>query len=172
MSVSGDRAIAGKPKPINKQDYEFYMYCGGMGGGDCFMPIGTDRFTWYVENDPEAVVNRYLSLFDTGRFSVHEDDGPAFFPSCRFAGPPVPIYVAVSVDGNITPARIMAQNMITGFGVPAVLEFDEKWLPQPTDPRYHGRTYVTVYWGNPLHVSVGFVGLPYNTEANLSNVET
>lgn len=140
----GDRAIAGKHKPINKRDFEFHFYCGGIGGGFFLFFIGTDRFTWFVENDPNAVVNRYLSLFDTGLFAVWEDGGPnpSTFapPGSRLAGAGVPLYVAVSVDGNISAARIMAQNVITGFGVPAILEFDEKFLPQPTDPRYQGRT--------------------------------
>lgn len=171
-----DRAIAGKPKPINKRDYEFKMFCGGMGGGTCFTQTGVDRYTWYVENDPNAVVNRYLALEDLGDFELFTDGGqtPTSFddPSCRNAGSAVPLYVAVSAQGTLTAAQILAQNVVTGFGIPALIEFDEKFLPQPGDPDYIGRTYITVYWGNATHVQIGsFFGLPYRTEANLSNVE-
>lgn len=174
--MRGDRVIPGKPKPINKRDWELRFYCGGMGGGICYIQTGMISYTWYVENDPEAVVNRYLALEDLGQFELFTDGGqtPTTFddPACRNAGSAVPLYVAVSVDGKLSPAQIIAQGVTTGFGIPALLEFDEKWLPQPTDPRYHGRTYVTVYWGNVTHVMIGnFFGLPYRTEANLSNVE-
>lgn len=172
----GDRVIAGKPKPINKRDYELVFYCGGMGGGTCYTKTNVDRYTWYVENDPEAVVNRYLALEDLGQFELFTDGGqtPTTFddPACRNAGTPVPLYVGVSVDGNPDAADIIAQNVITGFGIPALIEFDEKYLPQPTNPLYEGRTYITVYWGNVNYVQIGsFFGLPYRTEANLSNVE-
>jgi hypothetical protein len=170
--MQGDRAIAGKHKPINKRDYEFKVFCGGMGGGDCGQYLGKDRETWTVDNDPNAVVNRYLALFDSGLFEVYTDGGQnPIFPSCRLAGTSVPLYVAVSVDGNLTPAQIMAQGVVTGFGIPALLEFDEVYLPQPTDPRYTGKTYVTVYWGSQFYVTFTG-GLPYRTDANLSNVET
>lgn len=173
--MQGDRVIPGRHKPINKRDFEFHFYCGGGGAGGCVNYIGMDRFTWYVENDPNAVVNRYLSLEDTGRFMLFEDGGmDPFFTSCRLPGAGVPLYVAVSVDGNLSASAIIAQGVVTGFGIPAILEFDEKYLPQPTDPRYQGRTYVTVYWGSQFYVNEGgsTVGMPYRTEANLSNVET
>lgn len=174
--MRGDRVMPGRAKPINKRDYDLKFYCGGMGGGTCYVQTGVDRYTWYVENDPEAVLNRYLALEDLGQFELFEDGGQTPTtgddPACRNAGSAVPLYVGVSADGLISGADIIAQGVITGFGIPALIEFDEKWLPQPTDANYEGRTYVTVYWGDTTDVMIGnFFGLPYRTEANLSNVE-
>lgn len=174
MAKLGDRNVGGKNKPINKRDYEFKFYCGGLGGGGCPNAIGVDRFTWFVENDKSAVVNRFLAMEYNGIFQAYTDGGPhAFLPGCRELGSSMPIYVAVSPTENISKSQITAQNVIIGFGIPAVVEFDEKFLPQPTDPLYEGRTYVTVYWGDPNLISDLGVGasFPMKTIANLSNVE-
>lgn len=175
MSRLGDRNVGGKNKPINKRDYELKIYCGGLGGGGCAQAVGTSLYQWSVENDKSAVVNRFLAMEYNGVFTLYTDGGPhSFLPApCREAGDAVPMYVAVSPTPNISSAEIIAQNVIIGFGIPAIVEFDEKLLPQPTDPLYEGRTWVTVYWGNPGYVTELGIGasFPMRTIANLSNVE-
>lgn len=170
----GDRLPGGFPKPIIKNDYEYRLYCGGMGGGGCVLPVGVDRVTWSIENDPFAVRNRLLLLRNENRIQFHSDAGPSGF-CAHTAGTLQQYWVAVSVDGNLTVDEIKAQNVIgglEGFLELAFYEFDDTFLPQPDNPLYDGNTYVTVYWGNANFV--GFELDPdyrlFETELNLHDV--
>ena len=170
--MSGTKLDQGAPKTLVKKDWEYFQYCGGMGGASCLKAAGIDRLTWGVKNDAFAVRNRTLILLDPG-FRVYADGGASGVADCRNAGASQNIYVAVSVNGVLTVPQITAQNMITGAG-PAYLEFDERLLPQPNNPLYTGYTFITAYWGNTAFVTSGGPlatdTVPYQVESNISDI--
>lgn len=87
MTKQQDKKSAGHPKSLQKKDYVMFYYCGGSGGGACFVQQTSTGVGWSIDVNPFTVYNRKLTLRN-GEF-----DGIALYND---TGPDLPCYAACS----------------------------------------------------------------------------
>lgn len=166
MSNSGFCPVGRPDAMLEDANYLFFVYCGGMGGGGCVFPIGVTGITYPVKI-PKFITRNTKLIFENPEFSgirIYTDAGPSGF--CDHSiGTDVPFYMALSVDGNLTPEQIMRQGVQLSGPTPYSIEFTEKKIPQPTDPAWNGNIYVQLYWGNAGYING--IGTQVPTDSSL-----
>ena len=152
---SGGFCPVGRPDAmLEDASYMFFVYCGGLGAGGCVLPIGVTGVTYPVRV-PKYITRNTRLVFqnpEVGGIRIYTDAGPSGF-CANSLGSEVPFYMALSVDGNLTPEQIM-QRVVQLIGAPPYsIEFTELKIPQPNDPLWNGNIYVQLYWGNAAYIN-------------------
>ena len=151
----GPQVPSGRPDAmLEEATHLFFVYCGGSGGGGCVLPIGTTGLTYPVKI-PKFITRNTKLIFENPEFGgirIYSDAGPSGF-CANSLGSDVPCYMALSVDGNLTPEQIMARGVILTGPTPYTIEFTENKIPQPLNPLWDGNIYVQLYWGNAGYLS-------------------
>lgn len=160
MSNNGFCTIARPDAMLEDANYLFFVYCGGSGGGGCVLPLGVTGVTYPVKI-PKFITRNTKLVFENPEFigiRIYTDAGPSGF-CANSLGSEVPFYMALSVDGIMTDAEIVAQGVQLSGTLPYSIEFTELKIPQPTNPAWNGNIYVHIYWGNAGYLN-GAGGLP------------
>ena len=168
MSNSGFCPVGRPDAMLEDANYLFFVYCGGMGGGGCVIPLGVTGVSYPVKI-PKFITRNTKLVFENPEFigiRLYTDAGPAGF-CANSIGTEVPFYMALSVDGLLTGEQIMAQGVQLSGALPYSIEFNELKIPQPTHPDWDGNIYVQLYWGNAAYIN-GAGGLPDNTTLQIT----
>jgi len=154
MSNNGFCPVGRPDAMLEDATYLFFVYCGGMGGGGCVFPIGVTGVTYPVKI-PKFITRNTKLIFENPEFidiRIYTDGGPAGL-CANSLGSEVPFYMALSVDGLLTPDEIMAQGVQLMGATPYSIEFNELKIPQPTHPDWDGNIYVQLYWGSAAYIN-------------------
>lgn len=155
MSQSG-MCPMNRPDAMSGATYYYYVYCGGSGAAACLLPLGVTGYT-YAVRIPKFITHNLRLVFQNPLFGgvrIMTDAGDN--GTCPHSlGSDVPCYIALSVDGNLTPAQIVAQGIILTGPCGYEIEFKELRIPQPKDPLWDGKIYVQLYWGNVGYMNGG-----------------
>lgn len=167
----------GYPRTDIKKDFEYQIYCGGMGGGNAVYQAGQTYLKFLVKNDRFSVRNKRLIIRNLNFvvFSQATLVGGLYQP---VAGTEVPLKAWAFVDdlpeANTTDPKYMAG----GIACPAVPPYDvvfdgrnlgadivEGDLPQPGDPGYRQYSSIYFFFGNPNYWWYGDAlgNPPFNT---------
>lgn len=168
MSNSGFCPVGRPDAMLEDANYLFFVYCGGLGGGSCVLPLGVTGVTYPVKI-PKFITRNTKLVFENPEFigiRIYTDAGPAGF-CANSIGTEVPFYMALSVDGNLTDEQVVAQGVQLSGAPPYSIEFTEKKIPQPTHPDWDGNIYVQLYWGSAAYVN-GVGGLPDNSTLQIT----
>ncbi len=142
-----DLQLQGYPRSHLKKDWSLFEYCGGSGAGGCAVLLNNSQVQYAIEVNPFITLNRLLTLQNTGAFEVATDGGPGGICS-HTIGTMQSCYIAFSAtSATLTPSQILAQNNAFTPQIDQILEFTMAKLPQPTDPGWAGKFYITLYWG-------------------------
>jgi len=154
MSSNGFCPVGRPDAMLEDATYLFFVYCGGMGGGGCVLPMGVTGVTYPVKI-PKFITRNTKLIFENPEFTgirIYTDGGPAgICPNS--IGTEVGFYMALSVDGLLTAEQIMAQGVQLMGATPYSIEFNELKIPQPTHPDWDGNIYVQLYWGNTAYIN-------------------
>lgn len=154
MSNNGFCPVGRPDAMLEDATFLFFVYCGGMGGGGCVLPMGITGLTYPVKI-PKFITRNTKLIFENPEFGglrVYADAGPS--GSCANSlGVEQPFYMALSVDGLLTGAQIMAQGVQLSGALPYSIEFNELKIPQPVHPDWDGNIYVQLYWGNAGYIN-------------------
>lgn len=166
MSNSGFCPVGRPDAMLEDATYLFFVYCGGMGGVGCVFPIGVTGVTYPVKI-PKFITRNTKLIFENGEFTgirIYTDAGPSGF-CANSLGSEVPFYMALSIDGLLTPAQIVAQGVQLSGPTPYSIEFTEHKIPQPSHPDWDGNIYVQLYWGSPDYING--IGLQVPADSSL-----
>jgi len=154
---ASDTNLQGYPKSLQKKDFTVFLYCGGMGGGDCAVVQNKTQVRFGIEMHPYMTRQDSILLRNPEFFGVvlYPDAGPSGFCSNSYnLGTQVDWYLAFSNDGVMTDQEVFDQNLLQDNLVPPYdIEISGSQLPQPTDSDWSGIMYVHIAWDNPLYVS-------------------
>ena len=151
----GPQVPSGRPDAmVEEATHLFFVYCGGRGGGGCVLPIGATGLTYPVKI-PKFITRNIRLVFENPEFGgirIYSDGGASGF--CDHSlGADVDCYMALSIDGSLTPEQIMQRGVILTGPTPYTIEFTENKIPQPLNPLWDGNIYVQLYWGNAAYIS-------------------
>lgn len=138
----------GYPKSQIKRDWMVFRFCGGMGAGQTSELLTNTQATYAIEVNPYITYNESV-VFRNPEFS--QGTG-AVFTGVRITmtdggSDDVTWYLALSTTGTLTDSEILAQNMPFSGELPYDIEVPHSKVPQPTDPNWDNKIYVTIYWG-------------------------
>lgn len=156
MSQDTGRLNVGRPDASVDGAYYSFVYCGGSGGGGCLVPIGvtSTKITFRV---PRFVVFNRRIIFENKEFfgvRIFTDAGfDGFCPNSL--GIEKPFYVALSADGNLTDAQVIAKNKSVSGALPYTIEFLAKDIPQPKELSWNGYLFLHIVWGNAGYINEG-----------------
>ena len=140
----------------NAEVVRLYTYCGGGGGGDCEVTLGTTSASWFYRVPKFLTYNKSLVLRNASfqGIRIYTDAGP--FGICSHSlGSEVTWYLAFSVDGSLTDAQILSRGLPFSGALPYDIDIAARYLPQPTDSAWVNRIYAHVYWGNTGYINDG-----------------
>lgn len=155
MSDTG-RENRGRPDANVEAGFLYFRYCGGSGGGDCPVPLGATK-TNFIIRMPKAIVWHRRIIFENLEFlgvRIYTDAGATAFCSHSF-GTEVSWYMALSNDGVMADADIIANGIELSGALPYEIEFTQDMIPQPTEGSYSGVIYAHIYWGNSGYLNEG-----------------
>jgi len=146
----------GRPDAGLDGGFIFEQYCGGKGGGGCLDPLGVTGIAIPYKM-PRSIVRHRRILLENKEFNgvrIYTDAGSN--GSCAHSiGTEVGFYLALSVDGNLTPTQMQQQGKFISGALPYDIEFLAKDIPQPKEPSYDGYIYLQYYWGNAGYINEG-----------------
>lgn len=151
------RQDVGRPDASVEAGYYAFMYCGGSGGGGCNVPIGTTS-TKILFRIPRFVVFNRRILFENKEFfgvRIYTDAGADGFGCPNSLGVEKPFYVALSLDGALTDAQVIAKNKQFSGALPYTMEFLAKDIPQPKQAGWVGYLYLHIVWGDATYINAG-----------------
>ena len=165
MSTSGrqnagrpDAMVEGNKSPAGSYEADplalFFTYCGGSGGGACILPMGVSSVVYDLMLPKRVVYNRRMVFLNREFYGVriYSNGGPSG-PCPNSLGVEQPFYMALSKDGLMTEAEVMAKGVVLSGPLPYEIELKANRIPQPTDPGYLARVFVHLVWGNPGYIS-------------------
>lgn len=148
MNGSG-RVKQNRPDAMVEAGYLYFTYCGGMGAGACITPMGISGVALPFRV-PKAVTRNERIIFENREFygvRLYTNAGSnGLCPNS--IGSEVPFYAALSADGLLTGAEVMAQGVQLSGPTPYEIEFKENKIPQPIDSNYANIIYLQLYWGD------------------------
>lgn len=150
------RLAVGRPDAQVEAAYITFQYCGGSGGGGCLLPLGvtSTKITFRV---PRFIVFNRRILFENREFfgvRIYTDGGAS--GGCpNSLGVEQPFYVALSSDGNLTDAQVIAKNKQFSGALPYTMEFLSKDIPQPKEAGWGGYLFLHIVWGNATYMTEG-----------------
>lgn len=153
MSNNG-RQNVGRPDAMIENSAYFFTYCGGSGGGSCVLPMGVSSVVYDIALPPTIVRNQRI-VFQNREFygvRIYANGGPSG-PCPNSLGSEVPFYMALSVDGIMTEAEVMAKGVQLSGPLPYEIEFKANKIPQPTNPAWTARIFVHLVWGDASYIS-------------------
>lgn len=153
MSESG-RTNKGRPDAMVEAGFLAFRYCGGSGGGGCITPAGATGKVLTYRLQKFIVFNKRIVFENKEFFGVrfYTDAGPAGLCS-HSLGVEVPVYMALSIDGNLTDAQVMAKGKVLTGALPYAIEFNSKDIPQPYEGGWADHIFVHLYWGNAGYIN-------------------
>lgn len=148
MSDAG-RTDKGRPDAMVEAGYLAFRYCGGAGGGGCLVPAGATGVVLEYQLQRYIVFNKRIVFENKEFFGVrfYTDAGPDGFCS-HTLGVEVPVYMALSIDGNLTDAEVQARGVPLTGALPYAIEFNAKDIPQPYEGGWASHIFVHLYWGS------------------------
>lgn len=169
----------GYPRTDVKKDYEYSIYCGGLGAGSFVTQTNRNSYNFVVRNDQFSVRNRRL-IIRNNSFTIFKQATPAgggFFSPVAGTEAPLKAWAFPQMLLDDTLAKYMEG----GIDCPAVPPYDvvfegrkpgaavvEGDLPQPGDPDYNVLTYIYLFWGDP---SYWWYGLPGSATALVDSLQ-
>lgn len=143
----------GYPRSNTKRDWTVIPYCGGSGAGTCGILQTATSVKYPIDINPFCVYNRKLVLNSSGEFAIYIDGGPDG-SGCEILGAEVQTYLGLSVDGVLTDAQIMAQNipLPKASTAPYDLAILASKLPQPTNASWANKIWIHLYWGSTAYI--------------------
>lgn len=154
MSEAG-RLDQGRPNAANEEGYLLFLYCGGKGGGGCVTPLGVTnaKFAYRV---PKFITANRRVIIQNNNVRLFNDAGPDGFGCPDSQGViEKPFYMALSVDGNLSDAQVVAQGVQLSGALPYNIEFSALKTPQPINPLWANQIWVQLYWGDPTVINQG-----------------
>lgn len=154
MSQSS-RNDQGRPQAQNEEGLLIFLYCGGKGGGGCVNPLSGQTATFSYRVPKYITANRRI-VFQNNGIRLFNDAGPDGFGCSHSVGvTEYPFYMALSVDGNLTAAQIIAQGVQLSGALPYNIEFPALKIPQPSNPLWSRQIFVQVAWqvASPMNIS-------------------
>jgi len=154
MSQSSKKPT-GRPDAMVEAGHYLFQYSGGIGGGDCLTPLGVTGVVIELPVSKYITRNRRI-IFENREFigvRIYTDAGPPPFICLHSAGTEVPFYMALSIDGLLTPAEIIAQGVELSGPLPYEIEFLADRIPQPVQVGWTARIFIQLYWGNAGYVN-------------------
>lgn len=145
----------GRPNASNEEGYLLFMYCGGKGAGGCQTPLGITRTSLSFRVPKYITANRRIVIQNNG-VRLFNDAGPDGFGCTSSQGViERPFYMALSVDGTMTDAQVIAQGVQLSGALPYNVEFSALKIPQPKNPLWSSQIFVQLYWGDPTVINQG-----------------
>lgn len=155
MSDSGQKDV-GRPDAKIEGGFFFYQYCGGSGGGGCITPLGVTGVV-LAYRLPKFIVRNRRIIFENKAFfgiRIFNDAGADFFCP-NTLGTEQGFYMALSADGQLTDAQVVAKGQFITGALPYDIEFLGKDMPQPVGGDWLGYIFVHIYWGNTAYLNEG-----------------
>lgn len=161
MSETRRSDLAYPKSQIDIANFIIFRFCGGSGGGECPVLLGTSEFVYSIKVPKHLVYNRSLLLNNPEFLGVAIYGNAGAVGLCNPASDGVlqPWWLAFSDDGVLTPTEIMQRGIYIDAEPPFTIEVDGSKLPQPVlqgggaNPDWEQRIYVHIYWGNPDFVT-------------------
>jgi hypothetical protein len=146
MSQSGRKDAAYPKSKVDDAQMFWFIYCGGMGAGECRNPLGVTQYVYPIRVPKFVVFNRSLLLTNEQGVEIGTDTSVGL--CTHNFGTRVPFWLAFSADGVMTDDEVKSKGMM--FDQSALDPYDifiqSKDLPQPTDPDWVNRIYVHIVW--------------------------
>lgn len=158
MSDSG-RNNFGRPDAMVEAGYLRFIYCGGSGGGGCVSPMGVTSKVLEYRLQKYIVFNKRIVFENREFFGVrmYTDAGPDGLGCTHSLGSEVPFWLALSIDGNLTDAEVIARGKQVSGALPYQIEFNAKDIPQPYEGGWASHVFLHVVWGNTGYINGGNV---------------
>lgn len=144
----------GRPDAMVEASYLAFKYCGGSGGGTCVVPAGATGVVLTFRVPKFIVFNKRIIFENKEFFGVRffTNAGPAGL--CSYSlGVEKPVYMALSIDGNLTDAQVMARGKVLQGALPYDIEFNAKDIPQPYEGAWADHLFVHLYWGDAGYIN-------------------
>lgn len=155
MSNSGQLAV-GRPDAEVEASYLYFRYCGGVGAGDCLTPIGATSIVLSYRIPRFVVRNRKIIFENRELFGIRiYTDGGSDGLCPNSLDVEQNWYIALSADGILTDAEIIARGQQLSGVLPYQIEFLEDDIPQPKEASWQGRIFVHIYWGSAVYLNEG-----------------
>lgn len=151
------KLAVGRPDAQVEAGYMAFMYCGGSGGGGCLTPLGL-RSTKITFRIPRFVVYNRRIIFENKEFfgvRIYSDGGADGLGCPNSLGIEKPFYVALSADGNLTDAQVVAKNKQLSGALPYTIEFLAKDIPQPKEVSWGGFLFLHIVWNDATYLNAG-----------------
>ena len=150
---AGNKLDQGRPNAANEEGYLLFMYCGGKGAGGCLTPLGITKTSFAYRVPKYITANRRVIIQNNG-VRLFNDGGPDGFGCPNSQGLiEKSFYMALSVDGNLTDAQVVAQGVRLSGALPYNVEFSALKIPQPSNPLWSNQLFVQLYWGDPTVIN-------------------
>lgn len=161
MPGSQTRETVGFPSnQVKGWDWRFNPGCGGSGAGSCVLPASYSYIYWPVKVNPFSRRNNLLVLRDDFWLPFTNAGNDGLCPNSE--GTRVAFDVLLFYE---QPVGALDRSLATGIinvpaggplgGLPIILEFGEKQLPQPTHPDYERRIWVVIDLGATGYMTGG-----------------
>lgn len=160
MSESGRKDLAFPRSEITDTPYQILKFCGGAGGGGCYVVLGATQFVYPIRVPKFLTFNRSLLLANKEfiAIDIFTDGGPDGFFCSNTPAVRVPWYLGFSDDGVLTDAQVKDQDIVINTAPPHEILVNWNKLPQPVlqgggvNPDWENRIYVHIVWDSPLYV--------------------
>lgn len=153
MSNSGKRPTA-RPDAMIEAGHYLFQYAGGIGGGDCVVPLGATGAVIELPVSKYITRNRRI-IFENreyGGIRIYTDAGPAGFCS-HSVGTEQSFWMALSIDGLLTDAQVVARGVELNGATPYQIEFLSDKIPQPSSDDWTARIFIQLYWGSASYIN-------------------
>lgn len=153
MSGSGTPKLA-RPDAMVEAGFLYFTYCGGSGAGACLTPTGVTGVV-IPYRVPKTITRNMRIIFENREYfgvRMYTDAGSnGLCPNS--IGVEQPFYLALSADGLLTDAQVIAQGVQCIGPAPYEIEFKENRIPQPKSTAWNNRIYLHVVWGNAGYIN-------------------
>lgn len=160
MSERGRTDSAFPRSEITDTPYQILKFCGGLGGGGCYVVLGATQYVYPIRVSKFLTFNRSLLLANKEfiAIDIFTDGGPDGFFCSHTPAVRVPWWLGFSATGVLTDSEVKAQNIQISTAPPHEILVNWNKLPQPTllgggvNPDWESRIYVHIVWDSPLYV--------------------
>lgn len=166
----------GRPRTEVKKDFEYFIYCGGKGGGSGLEKTGQVFYKFLVKNDKFSVRNNRL-VINNVNFVVYKEATYNGFAWVPVPGSEATLRAWAFTDDLASGTESDKKYMAGGIPLPGPPPYDIVFegrkpgapfvlgdLPQPGDPGYKAFSSIYLFWDSTDYWWYGYQGSqPFNT---------
>lgn len=133
-----------------------FRFCGGLGGGGCVIPVGSQYVIWAFKVSKHVTYNRKV-VFHNPEFTgvrIYSDGGPDIFCT-NSLGSEVSFWMGLSASASADPETTAKAGVQLSGALPYDIEFSAQKCPQPTDAAWNSIIYAYLWFDSPDVINEG-----------------